>query len=149
EPLINVPVQHRIAENDQEADGHETQRQSAEIQLRFDARSLAIASAFDVQLDSGPEQDEAQRDGQDEHERGNSPKDESLIEVFGVFVEREGYLPDNKCGQDEEQYDSRSVEKTLAHLSKVPCCRLYREAGYQLGRRMIAHARWTWRLLVE
>src|SRR5207249_8114350 len=113
EPLLNLPVQHGIAEEDQETDRHEAQRQRAEIQLGLDPRALAVASAFDVQLDAGAEKDEAQRDGEDKNQSGNSPEDESLVQIFGVFVEFswpsrirksfiERYLPDDKRGQNEE-----------------------------------------------
>src|SRR6266436_728415 len=80
------------------------------------ARALAISPPFDVQLDAGAEENEAQRDGENEIQRRNGPEYEGLAEIFRGF-DWERYLPHHQRRQNGEQHDARTVEETLTHAA--------------------------------
>ena len=61
--------------------GSSAERERAADQLGFDVRAGPVALPFDVQLHAGAEQDEAQRDGQNENQRGNGPEQNRLLDA--------------------------------------------------------------------
>ena len=120
EPLIQVAVQHFVAEQHQEQGRRDAEGQGAQDQLGLDARAFAAAAPVDVQLHDGAHQHEAQRDHQHEDQAGDGPEDEGLLRVGrAVFAEIEGTLPDDKRHRDRQQDDAAAVEDSLSHLFEL------------------------------
>ena len=120
EPLVEVAVQHLVAEQHQKQGRRDAEGQGAEDQLGLDARAFAAAAPVDVQLHHRAHQHEAERDHEHEDQAGDGPEDEGLFRVRGpVFAKIEGTLPDYQRHRNRQQDDAADVEDSLSHLFEL------------------------------